>query len=103
MADIKDGASCTAAAIESATDNGPWAAGGFATMRCVASEATAYIGVQGPFGIKHKTDTFFRTNPVVANTMFADASVRVLSEDLAPQSLRALVTIAGGDPVPIEF
>jgi hypothetical protein len=103
IADIRDGTSCTAAVIETTVGIGPWAAGGFGTVRGLDADETSYLAVDGPFGIKHKTDTWFRSNPVIANTAFADASVRALQADLAPEVLRALATIAGSEPLPSDY
>ena len=101
LVDITDGPSFTAMLIETTRENGPWAAGGAATVRDLDPAETAYVGDGRPFGSKHKSDTFFRTNPVVANTAFADGSVRTLHASVAPDVLRALVTIAGGERVAI--
>ena len=101
--DIIDGQSCTAAVIETASDNGPWASGGMFTVRSVAPDVTEYVGAGGPFGLKHKTDTFFRSNPFIANTAFADGSVRSMAATVSPEVLRALVTIAGREEVTPDF
>jgi hypothetical protein len=101
--DITDGASRTFAVIETAVDLGPWCAGGQATVRSACVLATAHVSADGPFGAKHKTDTFFRTNPISANVAFADASVRNLSSSVSPVVFRALATIAGGEEVGSEF
>lgn len=103
MRDIRDGTSQTAAVIETAADNGPWASGGAATLRFVSPTESAYLQDTGPFGMKHKTDTFFRTNPIVANTAFADGSVRCLPSTLSPEVFRAIVTIAGQDYAGVDF
>ncbi|MCI0378852.1 MAG: DUF1559 domain-containing protein [Gemmataceae bacterium] len=103
LKDISDGTSSTAAVVETGTDNGPWAAGGQTTLRGLDPAITEYIHENGPFGMKHKTDTFFRTNPVLANTAFADGSVRSVPSDLAASVIRALSTIAGGEAVATEF
>jgi hypothetical protein len=101
FADLKDGSSVTIAVIETAQGNGPWAAGGRATVRWLEPDATTYIGDDAPFGLKHKTDTFFRSNPFIANVVYADGSTRALPAGIAPEAMRALVTIAGGEDVPL--
>lgn len=101
--DIKDGSSLTIAAMETAFENGPWAAGGAFTVRGLAPQETVYIGEEHSFGIKHKTDTFFRTNAVIGNAVLADASVRSIAAEVSPEVLRALVTIAGGEKIGMEF
>jgi Protein of unknown function (DUF1559) len=103
LRDIRDGTSQTAAVIETAAANGPWASGGEATLRFASPTETAYLQDTGPFGMKHKTDTFFRTNPIVANTAFADGSVHCLPSTLSPTVFRAMVTIAGQDDAGMEF
>jgi prepilin-type processing-associated H-X9-DG protein len=89
--------------METTDRNGTWAAGGPATIRSLDLDETWYVGESGPFGMKHKTDTFFRSNPVIANTAFADGSVRSIPADIAPEVLRALVTIAGREEVNPDF
>jgi prepilin-type processing-associated H-X9-DG protein len=101
FADLKDGASVTIAVIETAQGNGPWAAGGPATIRWLDPDAATYVGADDPFGLKHKTDTFFRSNPYIANVLYADGSTRALPAEIAPETMRALVTIAGGENVPM--
>jgi hypothetical protein len=101
--DIKDGTSFTVAVIETTAGNGPWAAGGFATVRGLDGAETVYIATDGPFGVKHKTDTWFRTNPVIEIIALADSSVRSVQTDLAPEVLRALATIAGGERLPSDY
>lgn len=100
--DVKDGTSMTVAAMETMTDVGPWAAGP-SSLRALMPDETTYISEDGPFGMKHKTDTFFRTNPVLANVLLGDASVRGLSPTITPETLRALVTIAGSDEVGRDY
>ena len=101
--DIRDGLESTIVALETTDRNGPWAAGGQATIRSLDLNETRYLSEGGPFGMKHKTDTFFRTNPIVANAAFADGSVRSIAADIVPEVLRALVTIAGGEEVNPDF
>jgi hypothetical protein len=103
LRDITDGTDSTVAAIERSTGNAPWAAGGPSTVCGLDPAQAVYIDECGPFGVKHKTDTFFRTNPVVANTLYADASVRTLGGDVDPDVLRARATIAGGEVVSHDY
>jgi hypothetical protein len=101
--DIKDGTSQTLAVIEIARANGPWAAGGPVTVRGLDPSQQPYMGVNGPFGTKHREDRFFRTNPLVANVLLVDGSVRPFLESNNPRTLESLATIAGGDKVGDDF
>jgi len=102
-ADIKDGTSVTIAILETMAANGAWAAGGLPTVRGLNLDETVYVCEGCSFGMKHKTDTFFRTHPVLANAAFADGTVRAIPANVAPAVLRALVTIAGRDAVSLDF
>jgi prepilin-type processing-associated H-X9-DG protein len=88
--DITDGLATTMMAAETARDNGPWTAGGPATVRGLCLDAEPYLGRGGQFGGSH---------PGGANVLFADASVHFVSESLSPQLFEALATIAGGEDV----
>ncbi len=103
LSDIKDGSHCTIAVMETVADNGSWAAGGLFTVRSLASDEMEYIGAGAPFGMKHKSDTFFRSNPIIANTLFVDGTVRSIPATVSPEVLRALVTIAGREEVYPDF
>jgi prepilin-type processing-associated H-X9-DG protein len=97
LQDIKDGTSRTIMIMETAMEQGPWAAGGLATVRGLDPDHQPYLALDGQFGLKHRTDTFFRTNPVGSNVAFADGSVRWLLSSVSSETLEALVTIASGD------
>jgi hypothetical protein len=97
LQDIKDGTANTIMVIETATALGPWAAGGPATVRGFDPDKRPYLAVDGQFGLKHKTDTFFRSNPVGSNIGRADGSVKYFTAEIRSQTLEALATIAGGD------
>lgn len=101
--DVKDGLGCTIAVLETAVDNGPWAAGGHTTVRSLGLDENSYVGEGRPFGIKHRSDTFFRSNPIMANTLFGDGSVRSVPGEISPHILRSLVTIAGNEQVEVDF
>jgi hypothetical protein len=87
--DITDGLSNTLMAAETASANGPWAAGGEATVRGLDLNGPAYLGPGGQFGSCHPT--------VVSFMAFADGSVRSFATTLKPQVFEALATIAGRD------
>jgi hypothetical protein len=88
--EIKDGESTTLAAIETARDNGPWAAGGSATVRGLDSNRLPYLGNDAQFGDWHRG---------TSATLFADGSVRFLHNSIDPRIFEALATIAGGEEV----
>jgi hypothetical protein len=95
--DIKDGTSNTLTVIETSADNGPWAAGGRATVRGLDPDARPYLGRGRPFGTVHYAPRFVGTAQAPANAALADGSVRLLAEGISPRTLEALATIAGGD------
>src|SRR5262249_15130062 len=87
-ADIKDGASTTMMIAEAASANGPWTAGGPATVRGLDPARRPYIGPGRQFGGNHVGG---------AMVMFADGSVRFVGELVDPKVFEALSTIAGGE------
>jgi prepilin-type processing-associated H-X9-DG protein len=91
VAEITDGASTTLMLAETTLANGPWTAGGPATVRGVDPGRTPYIGPGRQFGGAH---------PGGANVAFADGSVRFLGEAIDPKVFEALSTIAGGEALP---
>jgi prepilin-type processing-associated H-X9-DG protein len=82
--DIKDGTATTMMVIETTWKNGPWTAGGYPTVRGLDPSGGPYLGAGGQFG---------------SNVLFADGSVRVLTDSIRPEVLEALATIAGGEEV----
>jgi prepilin-type processing-associated H-X9-DG protein len=74
----------TAVAIETAFENGPWAAGGFPTVRGLPPDEPFCIGPGRAFGGIHRTG---------ANVLFADASVRFFQNDYETAKLRDLVVL----------
>lgn len=95
--DVTDGTSNTMMLIETGNKNGPWPAGGHATVRGIDVEDTPYIGEGKQFGIKHRGDKFFRTNPLFALVGMGDGSCRSLNETVNPATFQAMATIAGGE------
>ena len=88
--EIKDGLSSTLLLMETAQNNGPWTAGGPATVRSVSFGLEPYLGPGRPFGGTHSRCTL---------PLYADVSVRPLHDSVEPEVLRALATIAGGEDV----
>jgi prepilin-type processing-associated H-X9-DG protein len=80
--DIQRGLSRTLTILETASDLGPWAAGGPSTVRGLDA-ARPYIGIAGQFG----------GHPAGANAAFADGSVRFQANSISPQVLEMLVTL----------
>ncbi len=83
------GPASTLLLAETASENGPWTAGGPPTMRGLVPEGRPYLGGNGQFGGIH---------PGGGNVAFGDASVRFLANDTDPSVLAAMVTIAGNKP-----
>ena len=86
IADITDGASETMMLAETTSANGPWTAGGPATVRGIDLKHQPYIGRGRQFGGAHRGGT-----PVA----FADGSVRFIREAIDPSIFEAIATIAG--------
>ncbi len=81
---IKKGASSTLMVLETTNQNGPWIAGGFPTVRGVP-EVDHLIGFDAPFGGCHAGGM---------NALFADGSVRPLSDTIEPKVFQDLARLA---------
>ncbi len=101
LGDIKDGTSNTLMALETAQDNGQWAAGGPATVRGLDPDTQPYVGKGRPFGLAHARTIL--PQPGGANALMADASTRYLSDRISAATLEALATLAGGEEVGSDF
>lgn len=88
--DIKDGASTTVLAAETAWENGPWQAGGYSTVRGLDPSRQPYAGTGKQFGGIHRGGFM---------TLFADGSVHFITDGIHPATFEALATIAGGEEV----
>jgi prepilin-type processing-associated H-X9-DG protein len=89
IAEIVDGTSNTVMVSDVAAEGrGPWAQGGTATIRALTTKPY----VNGPDGIGGPHNGGF-------NVLFADGSVRFVSEDIDEDVLEALATRAGGEIV----
>ena len=89
LADVTDGTSMTMVVVETADANGPWTAGGRATVRGVDPARRPYLGRGRPFGGMHRGGT---------SVLFADGSVRCIRAAVRPRIFEALATIAGREP-----
>jgi prepilin-type processing-associated H-X9-DG protein len=88
FADIRDGTPNTVMVLETALDNGPWAAGGRPTARPFVTAGQDPIGRSGQFGGWHRGG---------ATVGFADGSVRFVRDSISPDAFAALFTVAGRD------
>lgn len=77
--DITSSLAATMVAIETGQDNGPWAAGGPATVRGIEPEGDRYIGKGAAFGGLHREG---------ANILWADGSVHIFTERVTPSRFR---------------
>jgi prepilin-type processing-associated H-X9-DG protein len=83
--DISARLDATMAAIETMQDNGPWPAGGPPTVRGVPLDSDRCIGQDAAFGGLHRSR---------ANVLWADGSVRALTEEIDPELFRKEARIA---------
>lgn len=90
--DIKDGLSNTIAVLGAEKQLGPWAAGGTATARGLATPP--YVSGADGFG---------SAMPQGMLAIMADGSVRFIRKDIDPRVLEQLATIAGGEPVTVDL
>jgi len=90
--DIKD-TSNTLHLIETATANGPWTAGGHATVRGLDPEGPPYLGRGGQFSSGHG----------LTQATLADGSVRPISPAVSRRVLEALATVTARDNVDLDW
>jgi len=105
LREVTDGASTTIMVVETNSENGPWSAGGFPTVRGVDPNGQDYLGYTGQFGSLHRTEesTLFKVYPQCSNCTFVDGSVRCLTKSIDPTTFEALSTIAGGEKIDPSF
>jgi prepilin-type processing-associated H-X9-DG protein len=84
--DLVAGSSYTLMVVETGRENGPWAAGGPATVRGVAPDESHYLGPDRPFGGLH---------PGGANVLWADGRVMFLTEAVPPGDFRSQAALVG--------
>lgn len=83
--DISAGTSATMVSLETMRDNGPWLAGGPATVRGLDPDCQRYIGYEQPFGGLHRG---------LFNYLRADGSVGTDNDTIAADVLRKRALIA---------
>ncbi len=88
--DIKDGTANTMMLAETAATNGPWIAGGTATVRGLDPAQAPYVGRNRQFGGYHRDG---------AMVLFADGSVRLINESISKRVFEAYSTMAGSEQV----
>ena len=96
-AGVQDGLSATAMLVESA-DGGPWTAAGHATVRGFELARQPYFGEGAQFVTAHHQGSPWSSGPGLANVAFADCSARPINGTASPGVLRAMMTVAGGEP-----
>ena len=69
---------------ETGRENGPWAAGGYATVRGLDRGQQPFLGPGRPFGGLHPGGTF---------VLYVDGSTRFLGDAIGPQVFESLATI----------
>jgi prepilin-type processing-associated H-X9-DG protein len=87
--DFQAGTTYTMAVVETNLDNGPWAAGGPATVRGLDPTVAHYVGPDRPFGGLH---------PGGANVLWGDGSVRFVSDSVLAPVFQAQATLVGSGP-----
>jgi hypothetical protein len=90
--DITDGADTTIMVVEANKDRGPWPSGGNATVRGLDPAGRRYVGKDGQFGREGG-----------AMILYANGSVRWISDSIGAKVLEALATIHGGEEVSPEY
>jgi hypothetical protein len=90
LEDIEDGVENTVMVVETNSENGPWLAGGWPTVRGLDPGGPAYLGKGGQFGSFHRHGS---------NAVFANGSVRFLADSRDSKVFEALATIAGKEEV----
>jgi prepilin-type processing-associated H-X9-DG protein len=83
--DVPRGTSYTMMACETTWQNGPWARGGFATVRGLDPNGLPYTGGGRPFGGLH---------PGVTNRLFADGNVQPFRDTGSAKEFAALASLA---------
>jgi prepilin-type processing-associated H-X9-DG protein len=85
--DMTAGLSYTMMATETALENGPWAQGGFPTVRCLNMVDQSYTGQGRPFGGLH---------PGIVNILYADGHVDRFRDDAPSEQFAQMATLKRG-------
>jgi prepilin-type processing-associated H-X9-DG protein len=99
FADFKKGTSATVFLAETATANGPWTAGGPATVRGVIPDELPLLGADGQFSNRHEfgaSAAGFLNSGLGTNFAFADGSVRPFLPSTPAHVVTAMATLAEG-------
>jgi prepilin-type processing-associated H-X9-DG protein len=89
--DLKAGASETLLAAETGRDNGPWIAGGPATVRGIDPADVPHVGPGRAFGGLHAGGL---------NVLFADGSAEFMGNEVSPQFFETLTRLRRDEPAP---
>jgi prepilin-type processing-associated H-X9-DG protein len=82
--EITRGTSNTMLVVETASENGPWLAGDFPTVRGLDPKVEHYLGPGRPFGGLHRG---------ITNVLWVDGSVRPVNDNVPADLLRQQATI----------
>jgi hypothetical protein len=93
-ADITDGTSNTIMIAETLAENGPWSAGGPATVRGIDTRQRPYLGPGRQFGGLHRG---------ITQVVTMDGSVKPFSNEMSPEVFEAFATMAGGEVILQDF
>ncbi len=85
FADAQRGVTFTIVSMETASENGPWAAGGWPTVRGLDPARRPYLGPGHQFGGIHQGGAF---------TLFADLSVQFLNDSMSERALEGMSTLS---------
>lgn len=99
---VKDGLSNTMMVIETGHEVGPWLRGGPSTVRAIDPSAGHLTGDGLPFGGTHFLDSTVvrKQRPHGFHIVTGDGAVYYRMNDIRPELLAALATIAGGEEIP---
>lgn len=102
---VKDGLSNTALVMEAGYEVGPWLRGGHSTVRPLTPNAGPLTGQGAAFSGTHVRDrSFFRGRVSDGfHVLTTDGSVRNVQDEINPDVLMALATVAGGEDVPVDW
>ena len=99
--EVPDGTSNTLLIAEIGGDAGPWARGGWGTLRELNPASRPHVGPGRAFGGFHVAErNWFSPHTYAMTAAMADGSVRMISARVAPEVLEALATAAGGESLP---